>query len=70
MSIFNYRIYPFKCYTLFMILPLNIKLQLLNILNPCSTSFLSIIQSKLWLTTFNTLKMFSPDIVVIAFQNK
>lgn len=53
-----------------MILPLNIKLQLLNILNPCSTSFLSIIQSKLRLTTFNILKMWAPDIVAIAFQNK
>lgn len=53
-----------------MILPLNIKLHLLNILNPCSTSFLSIIQSKLRLTTFNILKMWAPDIVAIAFQNK
>lgn len=53
-----------------MILPLNIQLQLLNILNPCSTSFLSIIQSKLRLTTFNILKMWAPDIVAIAFQNK
>lgn len=46
-----------------MILPLNIKLQL-------CTSFLSIIQSKLRLTTFNILKMWAPDIVAIAFQNK
>lgn len=53
-----------------MILPLNIKLQLLNILNDCSTSFLSIIQRKLRLTTFNILKMWAPDIVAIAFQNK